>query len=57
MEPPETVVPLRDHQSRPLTPAGVPTAAEEPTVSIYAFMLEGWEETSTWGEDQDYLYA
>ena len=26
-------------------------------MSIYAFYLEGWEETSTWGEDQDYLYA
>lgn len=26
-------------------------------MSIYAFYLEGWEETSTWGEDRDYLYA
>ena len=26
-------------------------------MSIYAFYLDGWEETSTWGEDQDYLYA
>lgn len=26
-------------------------------MSIYAFYLQGWEETSTWGEDQDYLYA
>jgi hypothetical protein len=25
--------------------------------SIYPLFLNGWEDTSTWGDDDDYLYA